>query len=421
MTRLVRVLCRRFWLGALVLIVLLTPATVAYGKTTIVYLGRGGTSEQASYTKLIEQFEALHPDIDVEINWIPGGTAMVLMERLLVQVAAGVAPDVFWTHNYLSYDLLSLGLVLPLDPLMSNDPDFRITDYYPNALNDYLFNGKLYGLPRETSSTALYYSIDNFNNAGLSAPTIDWTWDTLLEAAKKLTDVNNKRWGLYAPTTHGTTVIMAWQNGGQYFDDTLTQPQFDAPENVQAFQWIADLMLTWGVSPKMGEVNKTTAFNTGQLGMLYDIRGATTNYGTASVDWDVAPLPKGKQHANRTASSGHAICAETKHPEAAWQLVKWLSGATAQREFAASGLSVPSMHSVATSPLFLNPDIKPKSDMVFLDMLQYARTDQVTRDYFSVVSAIESVLGQLWSGQLPAATVAQNVNRAVSSILANVK
>ena len=197
---------------------------------------------------------------------------MVLMERLLVQVAAGVAPDVFWTHNYLSYDLLSLGLVRPLDPLMADDPDFQITEYYPNALNDYLFDGLLYGLPRETSSTALYYSIDNFNNAGLSAPTGNWTWDTLLDAAKKLTDTQARRWGLSAPTGHGTAVIMAWQNGGRYFDDTLTQPQFDAPENVQAFQWIADLMHTWGVSPKMGELNKTTGFNAGQIAMVYDIR-----------------------------------------------------------------------------------------------------------------------------------------------------
>ncbi|MGI6543692.1 MAG: ABC transporter substrate-binding protein [Limnochordia bacterium] len=421
MRKVTRVLCRRFWLGMLALLVLLTTTSIAYGKTTIVYLGRGGTSEQASYTKLIEEFEALHPDIDVEINWIPGGTAMVLMERLLVQVAAGVAPDVFWTHNYLSYDLLSLGLVRPLDPLMADDPDFQITEYYPNALNDYLFDGLLYGLPRETSSTALYYSIDNFNNAGLSAPTGNWTWDTLLDAAKKLTDTQARRWGLSAPTGHGTAVIMAWQNGGRYFDDTLTQPQFDAPENVQAFQWIADLMHTWGVSPKMGELNKTTGFNAGQIAMVYDIRGATTHYRTANVDWDVAPLPRGKQQANRTASSGHAICAETKHPEAAWQLVKWLSGATAQREFAASGLSVPSLRSVATSSLFLNPDIKPKSDMVFLDALQYARSDQVTRDYFTVVSTIESVLGGLWRGELPAATVVQDLNRAVSAILANVQ
>jgi multiple sugar transport system substrate-binding protein len=421
MNNLMRTLCSRLKLGALVVIVLLAATTVASGKTTIVYLGRGGTSEQASYTKLIEQFEALHPDIDVEINWIPGGTAMVLMERLLVQVAAGVAPDVFWTHNYLSYDLLSLGLVHPLDTLIANDPDFSIDEYFPTALNDYRFDGKLYGLPRETSSTALYYSIDNFNNAGLNAPTIAWTWDTLLDAAKKLTDTNAKRWGLLAPTTHGTTVIMAWQNGGRYFDDSLIQPQFDAPENIQAFQWIADLMHTWGVSPKIGEVNKGTAFNAGQLAMVYDIRGGTTTYHAASVDWDVAPLPRGKQHANRTASSGHAICAETKHPEAAWQLVKFLSGATAQREFAASGLSVPSMRSVATSSLFLSPDIKPKSDMVFLDMLQYASSDQVTRDYFTVVSAIESVMGQLWSGQQPAATVAQAANRTISGILANVK
>ncbi len=59
--------------------------------------------------------------------------------------------------------------------------------------------------------------------------------------------------------------------------------------------------------------------------------------------------------------------------------------------------------------------------MVFLDALQYARSDQVTRDYFTVVSTIESVLGGLWRGELPAATVVQDLNRAVSAILANVQ
>ena len=99
--------------------------------------------------------------------------------------------------------------------------------------------------------------------------------------------------------------------------------------------------------------------------------------------------------------------------------MKWLSGATAQREFAASGLSVPSLRSVATSSLFLNPDIKPERHGVLRCVAICAATSY--RDYFTVVSTIESVLGGLWRGELPAATVVQDLNRAVSAILANVQ
>lgn len=76
-----------------------------------------------------------------------------------------------------------------------------MSNFYPNVIEQLTRDGKIYGLPRDISTMVVYFNEDLFKAAGLKTPKElaaegNWNWDTMLEAARKLTDPANQQYGL---------------------------------------------------------------------------------------------------------------------------------------------------------------------------------------------------------------------------------
>lgn len=85
---------------------------------------------------------------------------------------------------------------------------------------------------------------------GIAYPDDTWTWDTLRETAKKLTDAENGIYGFGAPNdTQSGYYNFVYQNGGFIFEDGKSG--FDQEATQEAIQTWADLMLKDGVSPSL--------------------------------------------------------------------------------------------------------------------------------------------------------------------------
>jgi multiple sugar transport system permease protein len=89
-------------------------------------------------------------------------------------------------------------------------------------------------------------------------------------------------------------------------------------------------------------------------------------------EWDFAPIPRGTRRANVVATVAWSMSKDTEHPEAAWKLIKYLSGPEGQRRTAELGLAIPSLKTVAYSPAFLTPDQPPENDRAYLEAAEYA-------------------------------------------------
>ena len=89
--------------------------------------------------------------------------------------------------------------------------------------------------------------------------------------------------------------------------------------------------------------NPASRFLGGKLGFAGPFgRWVVPTYRTIEdFEWDYAPLPRGETSANMIATVAWSISSRTEHPEEAWQLVSWLTGATTQAEQAELGLAVP--------------------------------------------------------------------------------
>ena len=101
-----------------------------------------------------------------------------------------------------------------------------MADVYPARLENYKMGGKLYALPIDNGAEAVYYNKEHFDRAGVPYPKDDWTWDDLLDKARRLTrrdDPAGPVWGFeYRTTLHRFYSPFAG-HGGEYFDKDLTR------------------------------------------------------------------------------------------------------------------------------------------------------------------------------------------------------
>ena len=99
--------------------------------------------------------------------------------------ASGAGPDLFIISpgDFLRY--YNGGVLLDLTPFMEQ---VARDDFFPSVIANRMVDGKIYGLPYEVEPMAMYYSVDAFNEVGLTDKDIPKTWDELLSVAKKLTN-----------------------------------------------------------------------------------------------------------------------------------------------------------------------------------------------------------------------------------------
>ncbi len=106
-------------------------------------------------------------------------------EDLLNALASGTGPDIFMIHNSWFPDFQDK--IEPIPEYMMSEQDFRY-NFVDVVADDFVLDGKMYGVPLSVDSLALYYNKDIFNAAGVTQP--PKTWDEFDEVVKKLTNID---------------------------------------------------------------------------------------------------------------------------------------------------------------------------------------------------------------------------------------
>jgi multiple sugar transport system substrate-binding protein len=187
-----------------------------------------------------------------------------------------------------------------------------------------------------------------------------------------------------------------WQNSGEVVDNPAapTRLALDTPEAREAVEWFVDLQVKHHVVPDAVEEEAEASesrFQNGRLGMfLNSRRGAPTYREITSFDWDVAPLPQGKKRAGILHADAYCMPSTNSHKEATWRFIEFANGPKGQSIIAQSGRTVPSLKSIAESPVFLDPEAKPAHSQVFLEGIPFIRAVPVMDTWVD----IEDLLGE---------------------------
>ncbi|MGH2352780.1 MAG: ABC transporter substrate-binding protein [Chloroflexota bacterium] len=347
------------------------PAPATEAPATVQFYFSGDTATQQLYETLKETYERTYPKYKLELVHADSE-----IEKLLTLIAGGTPTDVFWNRVRTSQVLIRReGSLVDLLPLMKRD---KLTqeDFWPSAVKAYSYKGGYYGLPTSASSNALYFNKEHFRQAGATFPTElekqgKWTWDSLLETARKLTGPEptsgQKRYGFLRPSGLVLTVQYIWQNGGTPFSEDRTKCLLTSPESVGAIEFITDMVLKHQVSPKVneeGSPNFRTNFRVAmeQAGR-YLLPGIVPALQSNTIDPGMVLAPKGPKAATtRGDDLAASILKSTKVPEAAWAFAKLWSSEEGQLIVLKSNRSYTARRSIARDQSILKQVLHPWED-----------------------------------------------------------
>jgi multiple sugar transport system substrate-binding protein len=378
----------------------------------------GDPAEKAAYESLVSAFKQHAPDIQVDLIHIPSQNDY--RTRLGTDFAAGTPADVVLI-NYRRYaGFAAKGVLEPLGSYLAQSRLVKEGDFYPEAIRPFYWQGALMCIPQNLSSLVVYYNKQLFEQAGIAYPTADWTWDAFLQAAKALTKDTNgdgtpDQYGLGTEASIFRAAPFIWQNGGELVDPPAapTKLALDTPAAREAIQWFVDLQVKHKVAPdrvqEQAEASENR-FQNGQLGMfLNSRRGVPTYREITGFDWDVAPLPQGKQRAGILHADAYCMPTASRNKAAAWTFIEFANSREGQTTVAKSGRTVPSLKAVAESPAFLDPAVKPASSKVFLDVIPYIRGVPVMETWVDIEDTVGAELERAFYGE---ATVDQAIAAA---------
>ncbi|MDP4200454.1 MAG: DNA helicase RecQ [Bacteroidota bacterium] len=276
-------------------------------------------------------FMKAHPAIDVEIEAIPYGLYTTKIESA---AASGMAlGDVVLIDDWYGQELFKRNYTIPLDTFFHrdlHDSDF-FTQFFTVWHNGGIPSAPLMAMPASGGVTALFYNKDLFDKARVKYPDSTWTYATMLDAARRLTnnsaDPGSKTWGLLLDDGLFTGIdTYIYSNGGKILSDDRTHGAMSEPATIAAVQSYVDLIQKEHVAPPPDPSQALgQRFLQGHAAMMLMIDFAKTEFAHATFKWDVAAPPKGTVGLlDRQNGQAFGIARQCEHPDSAWELIKWI-------------------------------------------------------------------------------------------------
>ena len=264
--------------------------------------------------KLADTFHKLHPNITIDFQDIP---AEEIHDKLLTQVAGATAPDVAYLDASNVGDFAGRKALVNLDDYMAKSKSAKADDYLPAFRDSASYQGHMYGLSIDSESTGLFYRTDLFEAAGIAGP--PKTWQEFQDAAKKLTNKAEKKYGfiLFAPEAAYYWYPWLWQTGGKLLSDDDKTIAFNDEAGKRAAEFYVGLK---DYAPEdflnSNSYDGRVAFANGTVAMY--VAGAwfagtlRSEFPDINGKWAATPLPEDKQCATTIAGDTLVIFDQSK-------------------------------------------------------------------------------------------------------------
>lgn len=328
-------------------------------------------NQLAPYQACAAAFQAKNPNITVNVEQAGWDDYWNAIQTGFV---SGDAPDVFTDHLAKYPEFAVKEQIMDIQPFVDRDA-VDLSVYLPGLADLWVREGKRYGLPKDWDTIAVFYNADMLAAAGVDPSVMEtWTWNaqdggTFEETIAKLTidangnnglspdfDKNNvKQYGFIHQGGGGFAGQTQWSmfavsNGFKFTDGPwTTKYYYDDPKLAETLAWYRSL-IDKGYAPTVESVT-----GVGSDGFFFAGNGALTTQGswmvggylensTFKVGFGLLPTgPEGRKSMfNGLADS---IYVGTKHPEEAWQWVKFLASPECANIVGDSGVVFPAQQS----------------------------------------------------------------------------
>lgn len=275
------------------------------------------------------------------------------MAKTVVEATAGSLPDIVYAQGTQIQYYISNKIVVSMTPYLNKEKAFDLADFPKVAIDMYSQGGQVYAIPYDHGPQMLWYNADLFKRHGAAPPTSRWTFNDMLETAKKLT-IEGQQWGIVNNGPTGQWVMPSYFGpwGGSWVDDTETKTAINSRESVAAMEYWMDLYFKHRVAPVPGSYTGDP-YVEGRAAMVF---GGPWTYrgwiGRISFESPIADWPTGPTGKRTSASmgSGYPITINSKHRDEAWLYSSEFLGKDLNRslmgQFVQTGLGTPVRFSI---------------------------------------------------------------------------
>jgi multiple sugar transport system substrate-binding protein len=370
--------------------------------------------ELAKILKALDIFEQQHPLVRVQPVRISSADNY---SHTVKDLAAEGGLDAFMVSDYHFGDFRPGADLVDLRPFLP--PGWKTErDSYPTVFEAFQSEKGLYAMPVVFSPVMLCYNKELFDRAGVDYPDASWTWETMVENAKKLTvdrGGESNQYGLCFSSSLNRWPIWLMQNGARLRGPRNRAPKLDSPRIAEAVQFAADLMYKHKVSPIYGSAMDHAAedlFVRGRVAMVLTTYFYMNDFFSLDFPWDVAEPPMGRERATIMLSTGMAVSAHSHRQELAQSLVRYFLQESTQQFLKQEGCSIPVLKSVAESRSNFNPAIHPDGYFAFTNTLAYAQVLDALgeRNHLQILGR---ELGLVWANMEPVGATLKRASERV--------
>jgi len=283
--------------------------------------------------------------------------------KLVLDLAAGQAPDIYLADTFWIGEFVEAEYLLDLTDRANAWEDWD--QWEESAKGAVTFQGKVWGLNRDTDARPLYYRTDIFEQAGLPVPWEPKSWDDLLAAARTIKEqvpevtpiaLKSGIIGGEGTTMQGFYMALLGAGGRLYNAETgkwiVKSPAlldtlrfyatlYDEELTVEPEFWLAGDPMT-KIHNMLGPAGTLAIFATWN-GVWYDMDNPDherfippqgTRDSVAAYTAFPAKAPgagiRGQDAVTISGGWADAINARTEHPELAWEFLKFMHSADEQ-------------------------------------------------------------------------------------------
>jgi len=380
--------------------------------------------------EIVDTFKAENPNIVLEIDETPWNE---FKRKLKMQISASNPPDVFVMDSGYTATLGGMGAALDLKPRIEKDLDEK--DFSKALLAGKDVNGKIWGVPHGLNSTAILYNKDIFDKYGVPYPDENWTYQDMLDIAKKLTiDMDKDGVTDIYGLVHASNISEGWlpfitAAGGRPIDETHTKSLFSDPKTVDGIKKYYGTLKD-GISPNKEWIaangNKSSAFYMGKAAMITaQMSGvkAINDNATGDFKYDVQMLPIGWDGDRHCVYVPNHWIIFSKSPknvqDAAWEWIKLYLREDSQDLIAKTcpagfPLRITSLEKVKN---FITRPANVEAFYKGIDDHGVSLFEDPTWEEW--VTEVSKVFGDLYNSLITADEAAQKCDQILTEILAN--
>jgi trehalose/maltose transport system substrate-binding protein len=351
------------WFGSLLVASLITPTVFGAG-ATVRFAGDSDVGEGGRWTRAAAEEWAQKTGNKVEYISRPNDASATL--QLFQQYWAAKSGDV----DIFMVDVIWQGIAAAhAVDLKKYFKDDEVKAFFPRIIQNNTVNGKLVSVPWFTDAGLLYYRTDLLEKYGYKEP--PKTWEELTEMAKKIQDGERKDKpdfqgfvfeGKASESVTCNAIEWVYSYGGGTIIEPDKKVTINNPKAIKALEtaksWVGTIS-PLGVTT-YGEEEARNIWQAGNAAFMrnwpYAYALGQDPKSVISGKFDISVLPKGGDDGKNAACLGGwqlMVSAYSKVPDAAADLVKYLTSSEEQKK-----------HSIALSQLPTLPALYSDADVL---------------------------------------------------------